>query len=82
LAIENCEPEDDTNPTKGTRITVHDIGIFQLVDHDLYNVNRATGVDSEDERLNLSTLFDHGEENIADGGEQRKRQEKRQLISS
>lgn len=39
--------------------------------HDLYNVNRITEVDLEDEILNLSTLFNYGQQNIANGGEVR-----------
>jgi hypothetical protein len=55
----------------GTRITLQDLGVLQVASHDLYNVNRITGVDTEDEILNLTTLFNYGEENIANGGEMR-----------
>ena len=41
----------------GTRITLQDLGVLQLASHDLYNVNRITEVDTEDETLNLTTLF-------------------------
>jgi len=70
-ALTGCEPEDDENPTDGNKITLCDIGVLQLADHDLYKVDRQTGVDSEDEKLNLSTLFDHGKDNIKTGGESR-----------
>jgi len=70
-ALEGCEPEDDDNPTDGNKITLRDIGVLQLADHDLYKVNRQTGTDSEDERLNLSTLFGYGQDNIQTGGESR-----------
>ncbi len=55
----------------GTRITLQDLGVLQVASHDLYNVNRITEVDTEDEILNLTTLFNYGEENIANGGERR-----------
>ena len=55
----------------GTQITLQDLGVLQVASHDLYNVNRITGVDTEDETLNLTTLFNYGEENIANGGERR-----------
>ena len=57
--------------TSGKRITLADLGLLQVAAHDLYNVNRTSGQDIEDERLNLSTLFSYGEENIANGGEKR-----------
>jgi hypothetical protein len=53
------------------RISLQDLGVLQVAAHDLYKVNRQTGVDTEDERFNLSTLFAHGEEKIATGGEGR-----------
>src|SRR5919197_1535184 len=53
MAIEGWEPRDDNRPREGDRISLRDIGVLQLADHDLYNVDRTTGVDSEDERLNL-----------------------------
>lgn len=55
----------------GTQITLQDLGVLQVASHDLYNVNRITGEDTEDETLNLTTLFNYGEENIANGGERR-----------
>ena len=55
----------------GTQITLQDLGVLQVASHDLYNVNRITGVDTEDETLNLTTLFNYGEENIVNGGERR-----------
>lgn len=62
MATESGEPK---------QVTLQDLGVLQLVSHDIYNVNRETGVDSEDQKLNLSTLFDYGEDNIARGGEPR-----------
>src|SRR3989454_72666 len=56
---------------KGDRITLEDLGVLQLVSHDLYNTNRQTVVDNEDVKLNLSTVLDYGQENIANGGEPR-----------
>jgi hypothetical protein len=56
---------------KGERVTLHDLGVLQLVSHDLYNTNRTAGFSTEDERLNLSTLFNYGEDKIAIGGEPR-----------
>src|SRR2546428_1835617 len=68
-------PTQDTTYTaiynKGDRVTLEDLGILQLVAHDLYNTNRQTGVDNEDAKLNLSTVLDYGQENIANGGEPR-----------
>jgi hypothetical protein len=73
MAIEGCEPRDDNRPKEGDRISLRDIGVLQLADHDLYNVDRTTSTDSEDERLNLSTLFNHGDdpETIINGGDPR-----------
>ncbi len=59
---------------KKLRVTLEDLGVLQLVAHDLFNVNRGNGVDSENGKLDLSTLFDHGDENIAIGGEFRNRE--------
>ncbi|HXX05515.1 MAG TPA: IPT/TIG domain-containing protein [Candidatus Bathyarchaeia archaeon] len=62
---------------KGETIPLVDIGILQLAAHDLYNHinpnNPPTfrGDNLEDERLNLSTLLDYGQQNIATGGEPR-----------
>src|SRR3989442_7917745 len=68
-------PTQDTTYTaiynKGDRVTLEDLGILQLVAHDLYNTNRQTGVDNEDTKLNLSTVLDYGQANIANGGEPR-----------
>jgi hypothetical protein len=61
--------QDNNRPAK--RISLQDLGVLQVAAHDLYAVNRQTGIDTEDERFNLSTLFAHGEENIATGGEGR-----------
>lgn len=53
------------------QISLYDIGILQLVAHDFYHVDRDTEIDAEDEKLNLSTVLDQGDENIANGGEPR-----------
>jgi hypothetical protein len=53
------------------QISLYDVGILQLVAHDFYNVDRVSEIDAEDEKLNLSTVLDHGDENIANGGEPR-----------
>jgi len=65
--------EENRSNHKGEheRVSLEVLGTLQLVSHDLYNVNRITGVDSEDDTLNLSTLLDYGKENIANGGEPR-----------
>jgi len=65
---------------KKLRVTLEDLGVLQLVAHDLFNVNRGDTVtpesafDFENGKLDLSTLFDHGDENIAIGGEFRNRE--------
>ena len=65
--------EEHKSPHKveGKRVSLEVLGTLQLVSHDLYNVNRTIGEDSEDDKLNLSTLLDYGQENIANGGEPR-----------
>ncbi len=70
---------------KKLRVTLEDLGVLQLVAHDLFNVNRCKDLmgntipgciiqDFENGKLDLSTLFDHGDENIAIGGEFRNRE--------
>lgn len=59
---------------KKLRVTLEDLGVLQLVAHDLFNVNRNLEVDFENGKLDLSTLFDHGDENIVIGGEFRNRE--------
>ena len=58
---------------KGDRVTLEDLGVLQLVSHDLYNTIRdgPNPGSIEDERLNLSTLLDHGQDQIIQGGEPR-----------
>ncbi|MEO9363239.1 MAG: hypothetical protein ABI348_04990 [Nitrososphaera sp.] len=58
---------------KGDRVTLEDLGVLQLVSHDLYNTIRdgPNPGSIEDERLNLSTVLDHGEDQIILGGEPR-----------
>src|SRR6266850_2463639 len=65
--------EEHKSPHKGEgeRVSLQVLGTLQLVSHDLYNVDRTTEVDSEDDKLNLSTILDYGQENIANGGEPR-----------
>ena len=63
--------DESNHNAKAERVSLEVLGTLQLVSHDLYNVNRITGVDSEDDKLNLSTLLDYGQENIANGGEPR-----------
>ena len=53
------------------RVSLYDLGILQLVAHDLYHVDRITEIDAENQKLDLSTVLDQGEENIANGGEPR-----------
>jgi len=69
----NEDIKEDKSPHKGKgeRVSLQVLGTLQLVSHDLYNVNRITEIDSEDDKLNLSTLLDYGQENIANGGEPR-----------
>ena len=61
--------EDD-----GTRLTLRELGLLQLAAHDFFNVDRDAEVDNENGELDLSTLLDHGYENIAIGGEPRNRE--------
>lgn len=60
---------DNSAPPK--RVSLRDLGIIQIATHDLVDVDRVAKIDREDGRLNLSTLFGHGEENIPLGGERR-----------
>ena len=49
--------------------------MLQLAAHDFFNVDRGdfvtpeSATEHEDGKLNLSTLLDHGDENIIRGGE-------------
>jgi len=67
----------DHKSHKGERVTLEDLGVLQLVAHDLYNhidpnhPPTFRGDNLEDERLNLSTVLDKGQANIAVGGEPR-----------
>jgi hypothetical protein len=58
---------------KGSRVTLEDLGTLQLMSHDIYNTVRdgPHPGNLEDERLNLSTVLDHGEDQIINGGEPR-----------
>jgi hypothetical protein len=53
------------------QISLYDLGILQLVAHDFYHVNRVTEIDAENQKLDLSTVLDQGDQNIANGGEPR-----------
>lgn len=52
-------------------ISVYDLGVLQFSIHDMFRVNRESGVDSENRKLDLSQLFDYGDEAIASGGDPR-----------
>ncbi len=58
---------------KGSRVTLQDLGTLQLMSHDIYNTVRdgPHPGNLEDERLNLSTVLDHGDDQIINGGEPR-----------
>ncbi len=51
------------------RLSYGDMGVLQLAAHDLFRVDRSLEVNLENGKLDLSTIFDHGAENIAKGGE-------------
>jgi len=63
-------------------VTSDDLGVLQLAAHDLFNVNRNTGVDFENGKLDLSTIFEDtvnesapfDNDTIAIGGESRNRE--------
>ena len=55
-------------------ISLYDLGVLQLAAHDLFFVDRDAEIDNENGLLDLSTLFDYGEEAIAIGGEFRNRE--------
>lgn len=52
-------------------ISVRDLGVLQLSIHDLFSVNRVTGVDEENRKLDLSQVLGHGADRIALGGDPR-----------
>ena len=52
-------------------ISVRDLGVLQLSIHDLFSVNRVTGVDAENRKLDLSQVLGHGADRIALGGDPR-----------
>lgn len=63
------------------RVSLGDLGLLQLAAHDFFNVNRHTGEDFENGKLDLSTLFENtitkesfDEATIAAGGEFRNRE--------
>ncbi|MFO1417949.1 MAG: YncE family protein [Methylotetracoccus sp.] len=64
-------PITDPIKPRNIRISLHDLGLMQLVIHDIYNVDRGSAINAEDGRLHLSTVLDHGDANIANGGEPR-----------
>lgn len=61
-------------PEPSSTISLKHLGLLQLAAHDLFNVDRETEIDAENGKLDLSTLFDHGDEYIALGGEPRNRE--------
>ena len=68
---------DDYVPAKActkTTISLYNLGLLQLAAHDFFNVDRQAEVDSENGKLDLSTLLDYGYDNIAIGGEDRNRE--------
>lgn len=56
------------------RLTLRELAMLQIAAHDLFNMDRETELDTENGLLDLSTLFDHGGEFIALGGEARNRE--------
>ena len=59
--VSNVPPTVTTEPAiPGKQITLRDLGILQLVAHDLFNIDRATQNNAEDGKVNLSTIFDFG----------------------
>jgi len=60
--------------TSATSVTLKDLGVLQLAAHDLFLVDRTLEIDHENGKLDLSTLLDHGDENITIGGEPRNRE--------
>ncbi|MCA9486761.1 hypothetical protein H6501_03150 [Candidatus Woesearchaeota archaeon] len=79
---EEEEEEEETNweqeiciPAKELHtISLYDLAVLQMAAHDFFNVNREDGVDVENQKLDLSTMFNYGEENISLGGEGRNRE--------
>jgi hypothetical protein len=60
--VSNVPPTVTTEPAiPGKQITLRDLGILQIVAHDLFDFSRTTGINSEDSTVNLSTLFDFGQ---------------------
>lgn len=66
---------------KHNRISLEDLGILQLAAHDFFNVDRTTGDDFENGKLDLSTLFENtitgepfNDATIEQGGEFRNRE--------
>ncbi len=65
----------------GDTVNLEEIGVLQLGAHDLFNVNRATEIDIENGKLDLSTLFTDMNtglpfslSDVAKGGEPRNRE--------
>lgn len=68
------ERYDERGYASGTRVSLADLGLLQLAAHDLFLVDRDKEIDEENGKLDLSTVFDHGPENIGIGGEPRNRE--------
>jgi len=77
--------DNDNKPEKGRTTSLEALGILQVAAHDLYHFDRSLGIESEDGKLNLSTLLEikidgctafvdcdsFSEEEIRNGGEAR-----------
>ncbi len=77
--------DNDNKPEKGRTTSLEALGILQVAAHDLYHFDRSLGIESEDGKLNLSTLLEiktasctafvdclsFDDANIRDGGEER-----------
>jgi hypothetical protein len=68
VLVSVCAPTEPLH-AGGSTITLRDLGILQLAAHDLFLVDRELEENLENDMLDLSTVFDHGEENIVVGGE-------------
>ncbi len=54
---------------EGTRVSLRDLGVLQIAAHDLFLVDRDIEENLENDKLDLSTIFEHGDAEIAIGGE-------------
>lgn len=58
-----------TSAYEGTRVSLRDLGVLQIAAHDLFLVDRDIEENLENDKLDLSTIFEHGDTEIAVGGE-------------